>query len=89
MPFIYFATLLIECILFLIHLPYGTLPFFLIHADESTEKVNSDGVQIQETSEPTFGSQAVNKSQEEIESEKNPISKEIWIDYEDFCVCFQ
>ncbi|XP_054857553.1 androglobin isoform X2 [Eublepharis macularius] len=57
--------------------------------DESNEKISNDAVQMLESTEPGLGNQLVNKSQEEIEAEKNPISKEIWIDYEDFCTCFQ
>jgi hypothetical protein len=29
------------------------------------------------------------KSQEELVTINNVISKEIWLDFEDFCVCFQ
>ncbi|KAH0622366.1 hypothetical protein JD844_024615 [Phrynosoma platyrhinos] len=56
---------------------------------ESTEKISSEAAQLPESAEAAFGSQIVNKTLEEIEAEKNPISKEIWMDYEDFCVCFQ
>ncbi|XP_020666074.3 androglobin isoform X1 [Pogona vitticeps] len=56
---------------------------------ESTEKITSEAAQMPESAEPALSSQVVNKSLEEIEAEKTPISKEIWMDYEDFCVCFQ
>lgn len=29
------------------------------------------------------------KSQEELPMTNNAVSKEIWLDFEDFCVCFQ
>lgn len=66
-----------------------SLPFFLTCTDESNEKISSDAVQMLELTEPGLGNYLMNKSIEEIEAEKNPISKEIWIDYEDFCTCFQ
>ncbi|XP_063164994.1 androglobin [Candoia aspera] len=56
---------------------------------ESAEKVSSEVAQIPESTDPAFSNQLVNKSVEEIELEKNIISKEIWMDYEDFCICFQ
>ncbi|XP_062981764.1 androglobin [Elgaria multicarinata webbii] len=56
---------------------------------ESTEKISTEVAQIPESTEPAFSSQIVTKSQDEMESEKNLISKEIWMDYEDFCICFQ
>ncbi|KAL7987700.1 hypothetical protein Chor_006619 [Crotalus horridus] len=56
---------------------------------ESTEKVSSEVVQIPESADAAFNNQLINKSLEEIELEKNMISKEIWMDYEDFCICFQ
>uniref|UniRef100_A0A674IHR4 Androglobin n=1 Tax=Terrapene triunguis TaxID=2587831 RepID=A0A674IHR4_9SAUR len=34
-------------------------------------------------------SQTVDKSPEEIESERNPVSRETWFDFEDFSTCFQ
>ncbi|XP_028579446.2 androglobin isoform X1 [Podarcis muralis] len=55
---------------------------------ESTEKISSEAAPMPESTEPA-NNQLGNKSQEEIESEKSPISKEIWMDYEDFCVSFQ
>lgn len=66
-----------------------SLHFFLIFTEESNEKISSDAVQTLELTEASLGNYFMNKSQEEIETEKNPISKEIWIDYEDFCTCFQ
>ncbi|XP_070589776.1 androglobin isoform X2 [Erythrolamprus reginae] len=56
---------------------------------ESTEKVSSEVAQMPESADPALSSQVVNKSLEEIELEKNINSKEIWMDYEDFCICFQ
>ncbi|ETE72859.1 Calpain-7-like protein, partial [Ophiophagus hannah] len=56
---------------------------------ESTEKVSSEVAQIPDQADATFNNQVVNKSLEEIELEKNINSKEIWMDYEDFCICFQ
>lgn len=65
------------------------LYLFLIYAEELAEKVSSDAVPLPESTDAAVASQLTNKSMEEIESEKNPVSKEIWIDYEDFCTCFQ
>ncbi|XP_066478849.1 androglobin [Tiliqua scincoides] len=65
------------------------LSVFVIYADELAEKISSDAVPIPDSTDAAVASQLTNKSMEEIESEKNPISKEIWIDYEDFCTCFQ
>ncbi|XP_061480044.1 androglobin isoform X3 [Rhineura floridana] len=56
---------------------------------ESTEKISSEAAPIPESTEPAFNNQLGTKSLEDIESEKNPVSKEIWMDYEDFCICFQ
>lgn len=62
---------------------------FLIHIGESAEKVSSEVAQVPESVDAAFNNQLVNKSLEEIELEKNINSKEIWMDYEDFCICFQ
>ncbi|XP_026521814.1 androglobin [Notechis scutatus] len=56
---------------------------------ESTEKVSSEVAQIPDQADATFNNQIVNKSLEEMELEKTINSKEIWMDYEDFCICFQ
>ncbi|XP_008121170.2 androglobin isoform X2 [Anolis carolinensis] len=56
---------------------------------ESTEKMSSEAAQLLESTDAALSTQIVNKTSEEIEAEKNPISKEIWMDYEDFCVSFQ
>ncbi|KAG8123751.1 hypothetical protein E2320_019137, partial [Naja naja] len=71
-------------------LPASSLPC-VTESDESesTEKVSSEVAQIPDQADATFNNQVVNKSLEEIELEKNINSKEIWMDYEDFCICFQ
>uniref|UniRef100_A0A803T3N7 Androglobin n=1 Tax=Anolis carolinensis TaxID=28377 RepID=A0A803T3N7_ANOCA len=59
--------------------------FTFFYAGESTEKMSSEAAQLLESTDAALSTQIVNKTSEEIEAEKNPISKEIWMDYEDFC----
>ncbi|XP_067398314.1 androglobin isoform X2 [Emydura macquarii macquarii] len=57
--------------------------------DELTENISIDVAQTSEAADTGICSQTVDKSQEEIESERNPVSRETWFDFEDFCTCFQ
>ncbi|NXN18165.1 ADGB protein, partial [Indicator maculatus] len=49
----------------------------------------NDKKQASETADTVMNSQTGDKSKEETESEKTFVSRETWISFEDFCVCFQ
>ncbi|NXF93127.1 ADGB protein, partial [Eubucco bourcierii] len=49
----------------------------------------NDEKQVSETADTVMNNQAGDKSKEETKSEKTSVSRETWISYEDFCVCFQ
>ncbi|NXD87185.1 ADGB protein, partial [Halcyon senegalensis] len=53
------------------------------------ENLSFDAKQMSETSDTGMNSQTGDKSKEEIESERTCVSRETWISFEDFCVCFQ
>nr|XP_009667062.1 PREDICTED: androglobin [Struthio camelus australis] len=57
--------------------------------EELLENISFDATQTSETADTGINSQMVNKSKEEIESENNSVSRETWISFEDFCICFQ
>ncbi|XP_028914553.1 androglobin isoform X1 [Ornithorhynchus anatinus] len=58
--------------------------------EEFTENINNDLLQLSETTDFYLQPGPIKeKSQEEIELENIPVSKEIWLDFEDFCTCFQ
>ncbi|NXI68222.1 ADGB protein, partial [Anseranas semipalmata] len=64
------------------------------NAEKPTEKelletISSDAKQMSETADTDMNSQTVDKSKEEIKSERTSVSRETWISFEDFCVCFQ
>ncbi|NXE49186.1 ADGB protein, partial [Casuarius casuarius] len=63
--------------------------FFLTRPKELHENISFDATQTSETADTGINNQMVNKSKEEIESEKNSVSRETWISFEDFCICFQ
>lgn len=44
---------------------------------------------MSETADTGTNSQTGDKSKEEIKSERTSVSRETWINFEDFCVCFQ
>ncbi|KAK1209378.1 ADGB protein, partial [Pygoscelis papua] len=48
-----------------------------------------DAKRMSETADTGMNSQTGDKSKEEIESERTSVSRETWISFEDFCVCFQ
>uniref|UniRef100_A0A8C8RYN9 Androglobin n=1 Tax=Pelusios castaneus TaxID=367368 RepID=A0A8C8RYN9_9SAUR len=56
---------------------------------ELIENVSIDVTQTSEVADIGIYNQTVDKSQEDIESERNPVSRETWFDFEDFCTCFQ
>eukprot|EP00075_Anas_platyrhynchos_P020871 XP_027310124.1 androglobin isoform X3 [Anas platyrhynchos] len=56
---------------------------------ELHENISSDAKQMSETADTDMNSQTEDKSKEEIKSEITSVSKETWISFEDFCVCFQ
>ncbi|NXI56282.1 ADGB protein, partial [Chloroceryle aenea] len=53
------------------------------------ENISFDAKQMSETANTGMNSQTEAKSKEEIESERTSVSRETWISFEDFCVCFQ
>ncbi|XP_074920128.1 androglobin isoform X1 [Chelonoidis abingdonii] len=57
--------------------------------DELIENISIDVAQTSEVVDTSIYSQMVDKSPEEIESERNPVSRETWFDFEDFSTCFQ
>ncbi|XP_069706973.1 androglobin [Phaenicophaeus curvirostris] len=56
--------------------------------EELQEDISFDAKQMPETAD-SMNSQTGDKSNEEIESERTSVSRETWISFEDFCVCFQ
>ncbi|XP_059691562.1 androglobin [Gavia stellata] len=57
--------------------------------EELHENINSDAKRMSETADTGMNSQTGDKSEEEIKSERTSVSRETWISFEDFCVCFQ
>ncbi|EOA99832.1 Uncharacterized protein C6orf103, partial [Anas platyrhynchos] len=68
---------------------YSQSVCLLISAEELHENISSDAKQMSETADTDMNSQTEDKSKEEIKSEITSVSKETWISFEDFCVCFQ
>ncbi|KAM6138186.1 LOW QUALITY PROTEIN: androglobin [Phoenicopterus ruber ruber] len=56
---------------------------------ELHENISFDAKRMSETADTGMNSQTGDKSKEEIESERTSVSRETWISFEDFCVCFQ
>ncbi|KAM9019058.1 androglobin isoform 1-T1 [Ara ararauna] len=56
---------------------------------ELNENIGFDAKQNLERADTNTSIQTGDKSKEEAESERTSISREIWISFEDFCVCFQ
>ncbi|KAF1467865.1 Androglobin, partial [Megadyptes antipodes antipodes] len=65
------------------------LTYFYIRKDKLQENISFDAKRISETADTGMNSQTGDKSKEEIESERTSVSRETWISFEDFCVCFQ
>ncbi|XP_051471014.1 androglobin [Apus apus] len=61
----------------------------LITGEELQESINFNAEGVSETDDAGINSKTGDKSKEEIKSEKTSVSKETWISFEDFCVCFQ
>ncbi|NXH78030.1 ADGB protein, partial [Hydrobates tethys] len=57
--------------------------------EELHENISFDAKQMSETADTGMNSQTGDKSKEEIKSERTSVSRETWISFEDFCVCFQ
>ncbi|XP_009323871.1 PREDICTED: androglobin [Pygoscelis adeliae] len=57
--------------------------------EELQENISFDAKRMSETADTGMNSQTGDKSKEEIESERTSVSRETWISFEDFCVCFQ
>ncbi|NXG20170.1 ADGB protein, partial [Grallaria varia] len=53
------------------------------------ENISFDAKQVSETAEADMENLAGDKLKEETESENTSVSRETWISFEDFCVCFQ
>jgi len=61
----------------------------LISAEELHENIIFDAKRTSETADTGMNSKTGGKSKEEVESERNSVSRETWISFEDFCICFQ
>ncbi|KAM6086608.1 androglobin isoform 2-T2 [Theristicus caerulescens] len=57
--------------------------------EELHENISFDAKRMSETADTGMNSQIGDKSKEEVESERTSVSRETWISFEDFCVCFQ
>ncbi|GAB0186900.1 androglobin [Grus japonensis] len=57
--------------------------------EELHENVSFEAKRMSETADTGMNSQTRDKSKEEIKSERTSVSRETWISFEDFCVCFQ
>ncbi|NXN37217.1 ADGB protein, partial [Rhinoptilus africanus] len=57
--------------------------------EELHENISFDAKQMSETADNGMNNQTGDKSKEEINSERTSVSRETWISFEDFCVCFQ
>lgn len=53
------------------------------------DNISLDAKQMSETADTDMKSQTGAKSKDETASENTSVSKETWITFEDFCVCFQ
>ncbi|NXL41655.1 ADGB protein, partial [Podilymbus podiceps] len=59
------------------------------NAEDHSQNISFDAKQVSETADTGMNSQTGDKSKEEMESERTSVSRETWISFEDFCVCFQ
>ncbi|XP_017669268.1 PREDICTED: androglobin isoform X6 [Lepidothrix coronata] len=57
--------------------------------EELRKNIGFAAKQVSETADTDMKNQIGDKSKEETESEKTSVSRETWISFEDFCVCFQ
>lgn len=56
---------------------------------EERDNISLDAKQMSEKADTDMKSLTEAKSKDETASENISVSKEIWITFEDFCVCFQ
>ncbi|NXE22524.1 ADGB protein, partial [Ardeotis kori] len=59
------------------------------NAEDLSQNISSDAKEMTEKADTDMNRQTGDKSKEEIESERTSVSRETWISFEDFCVCFQ
>ncbi|NXN57414.1 ADGB protein, partial [Rynchops niger] len=57
--------------------------------EELHQNIGFDAKQMSETADNGMNNQTGDKSKEEVKSERTSVSRETWISFEDFCVCFQ
>ncbi|XP_010290269.1 PREDICTED: androglobin-like, partial [Phaethon lepturus] len=57
--------------------------------EKLNENISFNAKRMSETADTGMNSQRVDKSKEEMASERTSVSRETWISFEDFCVCFQ
>ncbi|XP_051667251.1 androglobin isoform X3 [Manacus candei] len=57
--------------------------------EELRKNIGFAAKQVSETADTDMKNQTGDKSKEETESENTSVSRETWISFEDFCVCFQ
>ncbi|NWS74450.1 ADGB protein, partial [Crotophaga sulcirostris] len=68
------------------------LTWFYILKDSERQYRKSflfDAKEMPETADSGMNSPTEDKSKEEIESERTSVSRETWMSFEDFCICFQ
>ncbi|NWX97622.1 ADGB protein, partial [Nothoprocta ornata] len=73
----------------LMYILSGIESCLLVFAEELHENMNFEASQTSQIADTGINCQMVNKSKAKTESEKNSVSKETWISFEDFCICFQ
>ncbi|NWQ88701.1 ADGB protein, partial [Burhinus bistriatus] len=59
------------------------------NAEDYSQNISFDAERMSETADTGMNGQTGDKSKEEIKSERTSVSRETWISFEDFCVCFQ
>ncbi|KAJ7403645.1 hypothetical protein BTVI_75723 [Pitangus sulphuratus] len=69
--------------------PFGQQNAEIPNKEELRKTVSFAAKQVSETADTDMKNQTGDKSKEETESEKTSVSRETWIGFEDFCVCFQ
>ncbi|XP_027543440.1 androglobin isoform X7 [Neopelma chrysocephalum] len=69
--------------------PFGQQNAEIPGKEELRENISFAAKQVSETADTDMKNQTGDKPKEETESEKTSVSRETWISFEDFCVCFQ
>ncbi|NXY69194.1 ADGB protein, partial [Glareola pratincola] len=59
------------------------------NAEDYSQNISFDAKQMSETADNGMNNQTGDKPKQEIKSERTSVSRETWISFEDFCVCFQ